>query len=343
MRQSQTAILIGLAFANLLVFVGLGFVVMNWNGVEASFQTLTATPNPAFAPTEPPSTSASSAAVPFAQLTTLQASTVVVVTPEPTLVPTATLPYVDVRFLVGESVEGRPIVGFAFPSQASDATALVLVSGIHGDEMNAWPVLESLVSSYYNHTRTLPPSLSLYIIESLNPDGTASNVRFNANGVDLNRNWGTTDWKTNVEVGSFEFLNGGGGPEPFSEPETRQMRDFLLNLQIEHPGGVTVIYMHAAFPPRGMVLPGVYHVNGQDIADSGSRELGLLLSEAADYNYSNVWNGNYTVTGDATTWAVDNDIKALTIELPVRTPLDLEAELNLRDALLVVINSLAGN
>jgi Zinc carboxypeptidase len=336
MRQYQFWVVIALALANLTVFIGLGMVVMNWDEAGASLQIVTATPNLALAPTQPPVTRQTL----VEQVPAVQVSTVVVNTRPPQLTATPSPPFARVRFILGNSVEGRPIIGYAFPSTDPNAAALVLVSGIHGDEMNAWPILESLVADYYNHVRTQPANLSVYFIQSLNPDGTANEVRLNANGIDLNRNWETADWKTNVEVGSFEFLNGGGGAEPFSEPESRLMRDFLLGLQANHPDGVTVIYTHAAFPPRGMVLPGVHHVNGQDIADSASRELGEQLAEAADYGYSNVWNGNYTVTGDSTTWAVDRGFKALTIELPVRTPLDPQATLTLRDALLMAVDLL---
>lgn len=330
MRAYQKWTLLGLLLANLVVFLILGAAVIYQNNQSESPNVVTATPGPVMtaAPTQDQSASTATPETSFdsVQLSAQQLEAG---------------PDLDsVRFPLGQSVDGRSINSFAFPSNAGDAAALVLVNGIHGDETNAWPVLESIMTELLNQTLEQPANLSLYFIESLNPDGTANNDRLNANGVDLNRNWDTYDWKMRVEVGSFQYLAHGGGAEPFSEPETRLMRDFLVDLKANHPRGVTVIYFHAAFPPRGMVLPGLHHVNGQDVADTPSRELGLLLAEIMDYGYSNVWTGNYTVTGDATTWAVAQGIPALTVELPVSTPLEPEAAQTLQEGVLTLIETL---
>jgi hypothetical protein len=57
-----------------------------------------------------------------------------------------------------------------------------------------------------------------YLMPIMNPDGYVAYDRWNANGVDLNRNWDGP--------GSGEDPY--GGPYPFSEPETAALRDFLL-------------------------------------------------------------------------------------------------------------------
>ena len=333
MRSPQKWTLLGLLLANLLVFLSLGAAIVNSSGNVKPFSVVTATPGAA-------STATPELAGPTLQPLPLIEAPLTPVQLSPQL-PEAGFDLDAIRFPLGQSVEGRSINSFAFPSSAGGAAALVLVCGIHGDEVNAWPVLESLVTDLYTQALEPPSNLSLYFIESLNPDGTAHNDRLNANGVDLNRNWDTADWKMRVEVGSFEYLAHGGGPEPFSELEIRIMRDFLLDLKANHPGGVTVVYFHAAFPPRGMVLPGLHHVNGEDVADTPSRELGMLLAETMDYNYSNLWTGNYTVTGDATTWAVAQGIRALTVELPVRLQLEPEGALILKQGILTLIETLA--
>lgn len=241
-------------------------------------------------------------------------------------------------FVIGQSVEGRDITGIAFPASGDPAQALVLVSGIHGDEMNAWPVLQSLISNLDDGTFTLPAALGIYFVESLNPDGAAADRRLNANHIDLNRNWETYDWRTGIEVSSTDFLPRGGGPAPFSEPETRAMRDWLIGLQAQYPGGVTVIYFHAAFPPTGLVTPGTHFVNGEDLGDTPSRRLGVVLAGAADYQYDNRWPGGYRVTGDASTWAVAQGMRSLTVELPMRGTLEDEDAAQLREALITMIH-----
>lgn len=58
-------------------------------------------------------------------------------TPTP---PPFTLQSAAGKFSIGQSVQGRDIVGDGFPGAGDPPQALVLVSGIHGDETNAWPV-----------------------------------------------------------------------------------------------------------------------------------------------------------------------------------------------------------
>lgn len=244
------------------------------------------------------------------------------------------------QFSLGRSVQGRDLTGFALPITGSPQ-GLVLVCGIHGDEVNAWPVLQLLLANYESHSLAQPANLSLYFVPTLNPDGTAANRRLNANQVDLNRNWDTSDWRTGIEISPLDFRPVGGGPRPFSEPESQAMRDLLLGLGPTHSGGLTVIYFHAAVPPNGLVTPGSHHVGDRDLADAPSRELGQLFAAAAGYEYANQWVGNYTVTGDASTWAVAQGFLSLTIELPIRTALNESESEQLYSGILAVINNLS--
>ncbi len=243
------------------------------------------------------------------------------------------------NFILGQSVNGRYITGDAFPASESPAQALVLVNGIHGDEMNSAPVVAQLAADVESDALILPPGLGLFVIDSLNPDGAARGKRLNANGVDLNRNWETYDWRPGVEIAVDYFLPGGGGLAPFSEPETQAMRDWLLTLQAEYTT-VTVLYFHAAFPPDGLVTPGTHLTGGRELGDALSREVGQALAEAAGYDYDNHWPGGYKVTGDASTWAVARGMRSLTVELPMRETLDEEQAAELREGILAVINFL---
>ncbi|MBM4424562.1 MAG: DUF2817 domain-containing protein [Chloroflexi bacterium] len=267
-------------------------------------------------------------------------------TPTPAWTPTPTdsaPPVFDFRardFAIGQSAQGRPITGIGFPSEGESARALVFVSGIHGDETNAWPILQSLISDLESGSLARPLTPSLYFIPAFNADGVAADRRLNANKIDLNRNWETYDWQPGIELSPTDFFPNGGGSAPFSEPETRAMRDWLLALQAAHPGGVTVIYFHAAFAPNGLVMPGTHFVDGRDLADTPSRELGEVFAATAGYAYSNRWPGDYRVTGDASTWAVAHDMRSLTVELPVRGPLDAEQSAKLREAILMMMDTL---
>lgn len=57
--------------------------------------------------------------------------------------------------------------------------------------------------------------VSVWLLPELNPDGVAAGTRWNANGVDLNRNF-PWDWRAST-----------GGPSPLSEPESATVAAFV--------------------------------------------------------------------------------------------------------------------
>ena len=123
--------------------------------------------------------------------------------------------------VIGHSVQGRPIaltrVGEA------EATRRVLAVGcIHGNE----PAGRGIVADLQ---RASPePGTQLLLVRDMNPDGFAHHERTNARGVDLNRN-SPEQWA-------------GAGARPWSEPETRAIRDLVLR---EQP--TLSIYYHQPF------------------------------------------------------------------------------------------------
>ena len=69
----------------------------------------------------------------------------------------------------------------------SEQSKNILVIGVfHGDE----PQGKFLIENYLKGNKS-----SLLFIPCLNPDGLAGNIRTNANGVDLNRNFPTRNWE----------------------------------------------------------------------------------------------------------------------------------------------------
>jgi protein MpaA len=123
--------------------------------------------------------------------------------------------------VIGRSVQGRPItvtrVGEA------DATRRILVVGcIHGNE----PAGRGIVGDL---RRASPAAgTQLLLVRDMNPDGFAHGERTNAHGVDLNRN-SPEHWA-------------GAGARPWSEPETRAIRDLILR---ERP--TLSLYYHQPF------------------------------------------------------------------------------------------------
>lgn len=184
-----------LGTAIVLIFVGVRFVISEtWSAVEgdseasviidASTQQSVTTLPPITAPTGPPPKIESYGtrdAVPF---------------------------NVDIEF--GRSVLDQPLI--VHRRGVVGAPRALIVGTIHGDEPAGLQVTEIL------RTITLDQPIDLWIVDNLNPDGSAVSTRQNANKVDLNRNF-PRRWEPVGKVGFWQYA----GPSAASEPETRAM------------------------------------------------------------------------------------------------------------------------
>lgn len=129
-------------------------------------------------------------------------------------------PAVLQKRVIGESVQGRPIVAWHLGEQRRDVPTVVLISTMHGNEPATRQILQALVDGDPVH------DVDLWVVPTYNPDGLAAGTRKNARGVDLNRNypfrWADLD-------GNYE-----SGPRPASEPETKAMMAFLRDVRPDH-------------------------------------------------------------------------------------------------------------
>jgi protein MpaA len=128
---------------------------------------------------------------------------------------------------------GRPIRIWRIGNPQARRRVLV-VGCIHGDECAGKAVTARLLAL------ARPLALDLWVLPNLNPDGTASGVRQNGRGVDLNRNFGAM-WKPIGRPGSPQYA----GPRPWSERETRIAQRLLLSLRPD-----VTIWFHQ---PQGIV------------------------------------------------------------------------------------------
>ena len=231
----------------------------------------------------------------------------------PTVTPTP-LPWLAEQ-VIGYSVQGRPIESVRL---GHGERWFVLLGALHGGhECNTIGVVEGILDYFIAEPERLPDDITLYAIPLINRDGCAANSRGNANGVDLNRNWDTPDWQADAEAAAGVII-GSGGSHPFSEPETRYLRDWLLSLQENAPGhSPVVISYHSAVPQTGLVQPGYLQAGATGFVSS---QMARYYSEATGYLYSESWVGNYTITGELIYWANLQGIVAMDVELPDRGP-----------------------
>lgn len=130
----------------------------------------------------------------------------------------ADYPELTELYSVGQSVLGRDMWCLRIGTNMGTAPAVIYHGAQHGNEASGAMVVayiaDHLLSNYGTDGRatTLVDTVDWLLVPITNPDGYVDHDRYNAHGVDLNRNWG-----------------GPGAPSnAFSEPETAAMRDLFL-------------------------------------------------------------------------------------------------------------------
>ena len=131
--------------------------------------------------------------------------------------------------IVGTSVENRPIETLILGS--GDDVTFILAT-IHGDEPAGTPLVEAL-TEYLMQNRYLLDNRKVIIVPVANPDGLARRSRYNANGVDLNRNFTAANRVNNPKYGKSAL----------SEPESQ----ILYQIINEHnPNRIITIHQPLA-------------------------------------------------------------------------------------------------
>ena len=131
---------------------------------------------------------------------------------------TTTAPEAIEEIAVGMSVEGRPITATRLGDP--EGRRVLVIGVIHGDEQAGLQIVALL------DELPVPPGVDLYLVDSMNPDGVAHDVRTNANAVDLNRNF-PYNWGPIAEPGDWQYA----GPAAASEPETIAIVELISTLR----------------------------------------------------------------------------------------------------------------
>jgi hypothetical protein len=232
---------------------------------------------------------------------------------------------------IGNSVRGRDL-SMANVGYEGD-TAVVVVGSIQGDQPLTRDLINELVSYYQRNLTRVPDKVAFYFLPSINPDGNASDSRYNANNVDLNRNWDTSDWKSKAAVPGYpNGMSGAGGSRPFSEPETRALRDFLLRLETQSSEIIVVVLHTSVNRTQGEVYPG----------SDDSMGIARIYANKTDYDIEYSWI-EYVTSGEAVTWCGEQGMLALDIVIPAshRTSTHVYGSNTLLDVTIDALESIA--
>lgn len=176
---------------------------------------------------------------------------------------------------------------------------LLVVAAIHGEEPETTFLLSRSLRAFSQNFK------SIAFVLCANPDGVSLGTRGNANGVDLNRNFATSNWSAGA-VPSRSVLEAprdtvlSPGTAPASEPETRALVSLIETLDPE-----TILSMHA---PIGCI--------------DAPAETEIVRGLGDVFGIPYVQDIGYPTPGSLGTWCSERKKECVTLELP-RMPLEL--------------------
>lgn len=189
----------------------------------------------------------------------------------------------------GSSVDGTALTVYL---PRSGRAEVLIVAAIHGDEPETTVAVSEAL-------RCLPEEeLQAAVILCGNPDGTVRGTRGNARGIDLNRNFPTSNWRPDPvfyksRANDARDIALSPGPEAASEPETRALIALIDGLQPR-----AVVSLHSALAC---------------IDDSGASHLGRQLADRCALPF--LTEIGYPTPGSMGTWAGERGLTLVTLEL----------------------------
>ncbi len=192
-------------------------------------------------------------------------------------------------------------------TQIGDGPRHVLVTGaLHGGhEENALTVLREIERFFRANPDQVPNDVTLTIVPLLNPDDLTVRSGLNANGVDLDRNFGSSNWSYDTygqrggRCGADGVCPGGGGAGPFSEAETRAVQRYVQDNDVV---GVLII---------GSCCAITITRNGGGRGES----LAIEFADLFGYEYVRLFDG-YPLTGKMVDWVEEQG--AIGVEISLR-------------------------
>jgi protein MpaA len=192
------------------------------------------------------------------------------------------------------STYGTSVEGVQLTVYLPDATGaeLFILAAIHGDEAETTVVVSEAL-------RCLPRGeLQAAVILCGNPDGMLRGTRGNARGVDLNRNFPTSNWSRDPvfyksRANDARDIALTTGETPASEPETAALIALIQKLEPR-----AVVSLHSALAC---------------VDDSGHSPLGRQLADRCALPF--LTEIGYPTPGSMGTWAGERRLNLVTLEL----------------------------
>lgn len=224
--------------------------------------------------------------------------------------------------VIGTSVQGRDIVAYHYGTGSDE---ILFVGGIHGGyEWNTTLVAYNLMDYLTSHPEVIPANETVTVIPVLNPDGlykvvgtttenfTQADVpvsqaqtvvgRFNANKVDLNRNF-ECDWQAK---GVWQNTSVSGGTAAFSEPESQAIKAYVA----AHKLSAAVVWYSSA--------GGVYSSSCHNGVSTETAAITKTYADASGYPAHESFDF-YATTGDMVNWLAKLNVPAISVLLTNHT------------------------
>lgn len=203
---------------------------------------------------------------------------------------------------IGYSKQGRPIQAYYF---GQGSRTVLFTGAIHGNELSSKYIMDTWITELEAKARSIPPDKRVVVIPAVNPDGIAVGGRDNANGVNLNRNFATSNWESDIQV-SGGVQKGGGGKSALSEPESAALTAFTNRL---NP------YFIITYHSMGSLV----NSNDVGIASAAGQEYARMAGYWFVPGSATADTFGYEITGTYETWLYERGIPAILIELDTHT------------------------
>jgi murein peptide amidase A len=190
---------------------------------------------------------------------------------------------------------GRSVLGI--PLEVWRPTArceLLIFAGIHGEEPETTYALSRALRQLVDR-----PAHAAVVLGA-NPDGLIRGTRANANGVDLNRNFPSSNWRADIVTSRSTLPDPSDvqlspGRQAGSEPETQALIALIDELRPD-----AVIALHAP-------LDCIDDANNSALGQRLARRTGMPL----------VADVGYPTPGSFGSWGAEHGVPVITYEFPV--------------------------